>query len=214
MISEALYYFPMEDILNETIEASSLIGLAIGQPELSTGMLGSAFFCNQDKQYIQFDDVPHGCPLDPGLCSGGYTISTWLKFPNYTVSNSVTIFKIGYHDDTAGMKWKLKSNGVLMFRARAENATEVSVVTLSAPQGMWFHIMLTYKNTLEPTLYLNGTHMNDAEIWTSVEPKIGAPFESMWIGCITNGDTIWMDEIYIWTRYMDEMEAASIYHGI
>ena len=180
---------------------------------MSEGVLGTGVCFNTSYQYVSFENIKTECPLDPGLCTAGYTISVWLKMSNMNPTGNPNILLLGYQNFVVGVRWKWKSDGRLTITSIAKGSSVQSKVTVSSPRGSWFHITTAFNSTLNPTIFINGVIDDDANAWMEDIGDIpGLLTTGINIGFLDqpSGD-ICMDELYIFQHNLEPADALKVF---
>ena len=208
----------MEKITNNSLEALGMTGVKFGNPVLIEGVLGTGLYFNTSYQYVKYDNDKIECPLDPGLCQEGFTISAWLKIPSSNPTGVPNILLVGFLENVVGVRWRMKPAGYLILYSIVKGATNRTKIKITSfPRDIWFHLATVYDAHLNPTIYLDGVLKNDVSITLEEVDVKENLFKDYFISVGYNQAAeggIWVDEIYIWQRYLKSSEVVKVFGGI
>ncbi len=206
-LAGSMYYLSMDGMAENMILASPAYLTSNGDIEFTDGIIGQAVYIPHNSS-IQLKDVAETCPMDPGLCDSGYTMSAWLKLPQYP--SNVVMLQMGYQPGVVGTHWRLRDIK-LSVKSQRQGDDQVHKTTIHFyPRESWFHLLVSFDATLTATVYINGT-LHDNFSNTLIDKEEFSQTRNM----LTIGgfeDTyIWVDELYIWDRQLQDSQLASIF---
>ena len=183
---------------------NSLTGTLVGAPSVVTGRVGTnAYDFNGTNQYIKVD-LGGNAPTTDG------TICCWIK-PVSSIND--VMFSLGPASgspSTGAIRqlWQY-STGMLAMDGWYAGAGDIAALAI----GAWQHIVLTWANTDDVKVYLNG-----ALVHSSTMTALVTPGTTLWVGQRSDLHSLTyyggsIDEVAVWSRALTQAEVTAIYNN-
>lgn len=154
----SVHYWPFEEVSNGTTKdyVGSNDGRINGGFNTVSGLVGSALELRGNETYVDFGVSPSSCLNRPVTCRSGFTITFWMKIPNF--QGNKIVLQLGQHRFSRGF--------TLWTRRGLKKNVGFSVNTLHRKYDWvqdwyndhWNHVALKWdNNTGILSIYLNCT---------------------------------------------------------
>lgn len=151
-------YWPFEDVSNRTATdfTGSNDGRIGGSFSTISGIVGSALELSGNNSWVDFGVLPSSCLNRPETCRSGFTISFWLKIPDF--KGNKVLLQLGQHRFSRGFTlWTRRSQKKNVgFSINTKNRKYYWMQEWKSDD--WNHIALKWdNNTSSLRIYFNCT---------------------------------------------------------
>ncbi|MFM7100118.1 MAG: LamG-like jellyroll fold domain-containing protein [Verrucomicrobiota bacterium] len=211
-------YLPFDNNYNDA-SGNGLNGAAVGSPTFVAGAVGSgAVQVLTDNAAGKFDYVTLGNQIDFGTTTD-FSVSLWVKFTSLSGDPALISNKDWDSGSNPGFVLFTTSGRRARWNYRSSSSARVdcNVPPEAFPGNNWGHMLVTYNRDGSAHTYVNGNLIDVRSLGTP-----GTLFQADGMalnigqdgaGNYSSNQNAAYDEVAIWTRALNEQEAAAVFQA-
>ncbi|MFM8358382.1 MAG: LamG-like jellyroll fold domain-containing protein, partial [Verrucomicrobiota bacterium] len=211
-------YLPFDNNYNDA-SGNGLNGAAVGSPTFVAGAVGSgAVQVLTDNAAGKFDYVTLGNQIDFGTTTD-FSVSLWVKFTSLSGDPALISNKDWDSGSNPGFVLFTTSGRRARWNYRSSSSARVdcNVPPEAFPGNSWGHMLVTYNRDASAHTYVNGNLIDVRSLGTP-----GTLFQADGMalnigqdgaGNYSSNQNAAYDEVAIWTRALNEQEAAAVFQA-